>query len=200
MILQVLGGPLSHLLQSSSFPLMATKASILESSLLGGALGSALTPLSPPAPPSGVAGVAMMRKREEKSHIRLAWMVTNLWLLGICHRLSQPAIIRGAPPHWVKEPHQELAPALMVVAGSFLPPPHQGLLLPRSLLLTSSLCREFGGSSLPATSILPFSSSLDGQLVHHLHLHPHHLRHLLQVWVLAKQIFAQKIFTPKIFT
>ena len=83
MILQVLGGPLSHLLQSSSFPLMATKASILESSLLGGALGSALTPLSPPAPPSGVAGVAgvaMMRKREEKSHIRLAWMVTNLVL------------------------------------------------------------------------------------------------------------------------
>ena len=80
MILQVLGGPLSHLLQSSSFPLMATKASILESSLLGGALGSALTPLSPPAPPSGVAGVAMMRKREEKSHIRLAWMGTNLVL------------------------------------------------------------------------------------------------------------------------
>ena len=80
MILQVLGGPLSHLLQSSSFPLMATKASILESSLLGGALGSALTPLSPPAPPSGVAGVAMMRKREGKSHIRLAWMVTNLVL------------------------------------------------------------------------------------------------------------------------
>ena len=55
-------------------------------------------------------------------------MGTNLWLLGISHHLSQPAIIRGAPPHWVNEPHQ-------------------GLLLPRSLLLTSSLCREFGGSS-----------------------------------------------------
>ena len=54
-ISQVLGGPLSHLLQSSSFPLMATKASILESSILGGALGSALTPLLPQAPPSGVA-------------------------------------------------------------------------------------------------------------------------------------------------
>ena len=76
-ISQVLGGPLSHLLQSSSFPLMATKASILESSLLGGGLGSALTPLSPPAPPSGVA---MMRKNEEKSHSRLAWMGTNLVL------------------------------------------------------------------------------------------------------------------------
>ena len=106
-------------------------------------------------------------------HSRLAWMVTNLWLLGICHRLSQPAIIRGVPPHWVNEPHQELAPALMVVAGSFLPPFHQGLLLPRSLLLTSSLCREFGGSSFSAISILPFSfSSLGGRLVrlvHHLH-------------------------------
>ena len=64
-ILQVLGGPLSHLLQSSSFHLMATKASILESSLLGGAVSSALTPLSPPAPPS---------------HSRLAWMGTNLVL------------------------------------------------------------------------------------------------------------------------
>ena len=37
-----------------------------------------------------------------------------------------------------------------MVAGSILPPPYkayQGLLLPKSLLLTSSLCREFGGSS-----------------------------------------------------
>ena len=39
-----------------------------------------------------------------------------------CGRQAQPAIIRGVPPHWVNEPHQELAPALMVVAGSFLPP------------------------------------------------------------------------------
>ena len=28
----------------------------------------------------------------------------------------------GVPPHWVNEPQQELAPALMVVAGSSLPP------------------------------------------------------------------------------
>ena len=49
-------------------------------------------------------------------------MVTNLRLLSVCHRLSQPAIIRGAPPHWVNEPHQELAPALMVVAGRWLLP------------------------------------------------------------------------------
>ena len=69
------------------------------------------------------------------------------WVAHLVDERAQPAIIRGVPPHWVNEPHQELAPALMVVAGSFLPPPHQGLLLPRSLLLTSSLCREFGGSS-----------------------------------------------------
>ena len=75
MILQVLGGPHSHLLQSSSFPLKATKASILVSSLLGAALGSALSVLTPQAPPSGVA---MMKKNEEKSHSRLTWMGTNL--------------------------------------------------------------------------------------------------------------------------
>ena len=33
-----------------------------------------------------------------------------------------PAIIRGVPPHWVNKPHQELAPAVFEVAGSFLPP------------------------------------------------------------------------------
>ena len=66
-----------------------------------------------------------------------------------------PVIIRGMPPHWVKKPHQEQTPAMMMmlVAGSFLPPPHQGLLLPRSLLLTSSLFREFGGSSISSPQI-----------------------------------------------
>ena len=60
---------------------------------------------------------------------------------------TMPAIIRGMPPHWVDAPHQELAPAVLEIAVSFLPPPHQGLLLPRSLLVISSLFREFGGSS-----------------------------------------------------
>ena len=60
---------------------------------------------------------------------------------------TMPAIIRGVPPHWVDAPHQELAPAVLEIAVSFLPPPHQGLLLPRSLLVISSLFREFGGSS-----------------------------------------------------
>ena len=35
---------------------------------------------------------------------------------------SLPAIIRGMPPHWMNEPHQELAPAVLEVTGSFLPP------------------------------------------------------------------------------
>ena len=29
---------------------------------------------------------------------------------------------RGVPPHWVNEPHQELTPAVLEVAGSFFPP------------------------------------------------------------------------------
>ena len=39
-----------------------------------------------------------------------------------CDWRAQPAIIRGVPPHWVNEPHQELAPAVLEVAGSFFPP------------------------------------------------------------------------------
>ena len=118
----------------------------------------------------------MMLKRK-RSHCRLVEMVTNL-------ATALPAIIRGMPPHWVKKPHQEQTPAMktMMVAGSFLPPSHQGLLLPRSLVLTSSLFREFGGSSFPADSIRPFFFFFS-QLVHllqHLHLH-----HLLPAWVLA---------------
>ena len=54
-----------------------------------------LTPLSPLVPPSGVAmtrwwptWVAKMRKNEEKSHNRLAWMVTNLGCSLFRHRHS----------------------------------------------------------------------------------------------------------------
>jgi len=39
-----------------------------------------------------------------------------------CDSRAQPAIIRGVPPHWMNKPHQELAPAVFEVAGSFLPP------------------------------------------------------------------------------
>ena len=119
------------------------------------------------------------KKKKKRSHCRLVEMVTNLLLHPAT---TLPAIIRGMPPHWVKKPHQELTPAIMTmfVAGSFLPPPHQGLLLPRSFLLTSSLLREFGGSSFLADSIRPFFSSLHAQLVHH----HHHLLHL-PAWVLA---------------
>ena len=115
----------------------------------------------------------MMKKLKRGSHCKLAWMVTNL--LPTARRrpvaTALPVIIRGMPPHWVKKPHQELTPAMltMFVAGSFLPPPHQGLLLPRSFLLTSSLLREFGGSSFLADSIRPYFSSLHAQLVHHHH-------------------------------
>ena len=38
---------------------------------------------------------------------------------------AQPTIIRRMSPHWVNEPHQELLTALMVVAGSIMPPPQQ---------------------------------------------------------------------------
>ena len=62
---------------------------------------------------------------------------------------SLPDIIRGMPSHWVKLPYQELAPTVTEVAGSFLPPSPPGALHPMLLLLlTSSLSREFGGTSI----------------------------------------------------
>ena len=139
----------------------------------------------------------MMKKLERRSHCKLAWMLTNLLLAAPPVTIASPVIIRGMPPHWAKKPHKELTPAIMTmfVAGSFLPPPHQGLLLPRSLLLTSSLLREFGGSSFLADSIHLFSSSLDAQLVHH-HHHHLHLQHLLLAWVLACRCQLLGPFSP----
>ena len=107
--LQVLGGPSRTCSKLSSSHEMATKASILVSSMLRGCLG-----LRP--------GVAKMRKSEEHCTTgRLGWTPTC-----VAHSLPPnaspppPAIIRGVPPHWMNKPHQELAPALLVVAGYLL--------------------------------------------------------------------------------
>ena len=60
--------------------------------------------------------------------------------------LRQPAIIRGVPPHWTDKPHQELAPVDPWCHWLLLPPPHQGLLLPRTMLVSSSPFREFNNA------------------------------------------------------
>ena len=53
---------------------------------------------------------------------------------GGCHRTGWMNPTKNWLQHW----WWSLVPSCLL--------PHQGLLLPRSLLLTSSLCREFGGT------------------------------------------------------
>ena len=88
----------------------------------------------------------------------LLWLLLSSFLLykphptKSCDWRAQPAIIRGLPPHWVNEPHQELAPAVFEVAGSFLPPTPPRAPPSQVVLMTPSLSREFGGSSFKVKS------------------------------------------------
>ena len=70
-----------------------------------------------------------------------------LLLCNLAATTILPAIIRGMPPHWVNVPRQELAPAMMVVYGSFLPPspPTKGSSFPGRCC--DPLFSEFGGSA-----------------------------------------------------
>ena len=56
------------------------------------------------------------------------------------------------PKNWLQLCWRSLVPSCL--------PPHQGLHLPRSLLLTSSLCREFGGTSISVSSCVLILLSL----------------------------------------
>ena len=117
---------------------------------------------------------------------------TNLCckLLRHRHHHALPAIIRGVPPHWVNEPHQELAPALMVVvAGSFLPPTPPRAPPSQVAGLTSSQLRVWWDLLIGFNFSTSFLSSLPAVvlfLLLHLRLHHHHhpsVHHVLSVLV-----------------
>ena len=137
-----------------------------------------------------------MRYEELRWHSRLAWM-------GRGHQPvlqpAQPLPLRppctagyhpGVPPHWVNEPHQELAPALMVVvAGSFLPPTPPRAPPSQVAGLTSSQLRVWWDLLIGFNFSTSFLSSLPAVvlfLLLHLRLHHHHhpsVHHVLSVLV-----------------
>ena len=109
---------------------------------------------------------------------------------GQGHLRAAAAIIRGVPPHWVNEPHQELAPALMVVvAGSFMPPTPPRAPPSQVAGLTSSQLRVWWDLLIGFNFSTSFLSSLPAVvlfLLLHLRLHHHHhpsVHHVLSVLV-----------------
>ena len=138
-------------------------------------------------------GIVMMKKTSTRTSKAgfLNWE-TNLCckLLRHRHHHALPAIIRGVPPHWVNEPHQELAPALMVVvAGSFLPPTPPRAPPSQVAGLTSSQLRVWWDLLIGFNFSTSFLSSLPAVvlfLLLHLRLHHHHhpsVHHVLSVLV-----------------
>ena len=108
----------------------------MSSAQIGGLLLLPLRLPRPWAPPTDTSPSSRCRRGEGQGHLRAAAARHSWPSSGGCHRTGWMNPTKNWLQHW----WWSLVPSCLL--------PHQGLLLPRSLLLTSSLCREFGGTSI----------------------------------------------------